>query len=88
MPSRTFLDPDGQAWEAWDVFPGLHSDEAHEASRHLPDGLADGWLCFQREGQKRRLAPVPDAWDQRSDQDLWLYCQMARPVGGRKHQRG
>ena len=30
----------------------------------------DGWLAFQSGNEWRRLAPIPDAWEQLSDGDL------------------
>ena len=29
-----------------------------------------GWLCFQTSGEKRRLAPVPQGWEQSSVREL------------------
>lgn len=26
--------------------------------------LAAGWLCFRATGEKRRLAPIPDGWEE------------------------
>jgi hypothetical protein len=88
MPSRTFRDPDGIVWEAWDVYPGQHSGDAHEASRLLLGRMADGWLCFQRDGEKRRLNPVPEAWQHGDDAALWAFCRQAGPVDARRRQTG
>jgi hypothetical protein len=44
-------------------------------------GFEHGWLCFESaEGEKRRLAPVPEAWDNAPDDKLWLWCSVATPV--------
>jgi hypothetical protein len=88
MASRTFRDPDGRVWEAWDVYPGQHTSDAHEASRHLLGRMADGWLCFRRQDEKRRLTPVPAGWQDREDAELWELCGQARPVALRKPQPG
>lgn len=79
MSSRSFVDPDGVAWLAWEVIPGQHG-EPDDVRRHLPSGMAEGWLCFQSELGKRRLAPIPPRWRQRSDAELWMYCRVAEPV--------
>jgi hypothetical protein len=75
-------------WEAWDVYPGQHWTEEHDASRHLPSGMADGWLCFQSGSEKRRLMPVPEGWDGVADDQLWVYCRAAQAVRQRKRQPG
>jgi hypothetical protein len=36
----------------------------------LPRTHADGWLCFECVEEKRRLVPVPPAWDRLSDEEL------------------
>jgi hypothetical protein len=32
--------------------------------------LADGWLCFRGGGEKRRVAPIPDGWEDFDDSKL------------------
>jgi hypothetical protein len=39
-----------------------------------------GWLCFETEGEKRRLAPVPEAWDRADDETIEQWCCVAKPV--------
>lgn len=80
MPNRTFKDPDGVQWEAWDVIPGRHAHDPEDARRHLPEEMADGWLCFESPEGKRRLKPIPVQWDERTDAELWMYCRVAEPV--------
>ena len=46
----------------------------------LATALADGWLCFERRGDRRRLCPIPNDWCRCSDAELSAYCQSARPV--------
>jgi len=47
----------------------------------LPKSFAGGWLCFESEkGEKRRLYPIPDAWDELTEMDLWKLSQQARRV--------
>ena len=41
-----------------------------------------GWLCFESEdGEKRRLAPVPGAWNEADKEKLWQWCEAATVVG-------
>ena len=80
MASRSFIGPDGTSWQAWDVVPGQHSDWPTHARAHLPESMSQGWLCFECEGEKRRLHPIPDSWDTVSDDDLWALCRGAEPV--------
>jgi len=79
MSSRSFTDPEGVAWIAWEVVPGEHGDH-NGLRRHLPHPMADGWLCFQSDLGKRRLAPIPSRWRSRSDAELWMYCRVAEVV--------
>ena len=36
-----------------------------------------GWLAFESDGEKRRLAPVPDAWEELSANALEKLCREA-----------
>ena len=46
----------------------------------LASGVADGWLCFERGDERRRLSPIPPGWSRCTDEQLEAYCQSARPV--------
>lgn len=80
MAERSFTGPDGTPWQAWDVVPGQHADWPTHARRHLPEAMGNGWLCFESAGEKRRLHPIPQAWDSRTDGELWSFCSEAQPV--------
>jgi hypothetical protein len=42
---------------------------------------SNGWLCFEGDGgEKRRLAPVPDGWDQAGPATLAAWLQGAKRV--------
>jgi hypothetical protein len=45
----------------------------------LPDEWKEGWLTFESDGQKRRLAPVPAGWEELPGSRLELLCRMATP---------
>ena len=40
-----------------------------------------GWLAFQSDHERRRLAPVPDGWEGLDEPELERLCQAATPVG-------
>ncbi len=44
-----------------------------------PDG-GRGWLCFESESEKKRLAPVPRAWEQLPEQELEALARRARTL--------
>jgi hypothetical protein len=39
-----------------------------------------GWLCFESEGEKRRLAPVPPGWEEAGPDRLSTLLQAAKRV--------
>ncbi len=43
-----------------------------------------GWLCFQTADEKRRLAPIPEAWEQADDETIEQWCCLAKGVPRRK----
>ena len=36
----------------------------------LPRQILGGWLAFQSKHERRRLIPVPDAWEELTDREL------------------
>jgi hypothetical protein len=40
----------------------------------------NGWLCFESEGEKRRLVPVPDGWVEMGPDRLSALLQAAKRV--------
>ena len=49
-----------------------------------PPRLTKGWLCFEREGERRRLQPIPEKWSSLSDADLEQLLQTASVAPHRK----
>lgn len=41
---------------------------------------SQGWLCFESEGEKRRLAPVPPGWEEAGPDRLSTWLQAAKRV--------
>ena len=42
--------------------------------------FSQGWLCFESDGEKRRLAPVPPGWDEAGPNQLSTWLQAAKRV--------
>jgi hypothetical protein len=80
MATRAFKDPAGVEWLIWHVTPGQHTRRAGSGLSTLPDELADGWLCFESGGGKRRFYPVPPEWETLADDKLEILCRAAVPV--------
>jgi len=70
MSHRTFRDAEGEEWQVWDVFPS--TDVRHT--------LQGGWLTFQSDREKRRLAPVPLYWTSGDDAELRRMLASAKAV--------
>jgi hypothetical protein len=49
-----------------------------------PPRLTKGWLCFERDGERRRLQPIPDNWNSLSDADLERFLESASVAPIRK----
>ena len=83
MAHRQFTDSAGNVWDVWDVYPTAATRTLAEFYPRLQTAapgadpchavapsLAGGWLCFEQAEERRRLAPIPDAWDQLSGDRL------------------
>ncbi len=46
----------------------------------IPAELKGGWLTFETEAEKRRLAPIPPGWDRLPDAALEQLCGRALVV--------
>ncbi|HYD54581.1 MAG TPA: hypothetical protein VEA99_18245 [Gemmatimonadaceae bacterium] len=100
MPHREFVDSLGHHWDVWDVNPsqlsfqgsspagGNEANAAGARSRtRLPQQFAAGWLAFEREGEKRRLTPIPPGWSLLDDDALEALCQRGSIVQPRRGPR-
>lgn len=72
---REFTDSSGRTWRVWATHP------VHVASTAEP--YRAGWLTFQSGAERRRLAPVPENWQDASPSRLEQICQRAEVVSGR-----
>jgi hypothetical protein len=52
---------------------------AQPAARFPGVPLERGWLCFERQGQgeRKRLAPVPELWETADEMTLAALCNFA-----------
>ena len=55
------------------------AERRRRASAALPD-VFTGWLVFDSPGERRRLTPIPPAWEMRPEGDLERLCAQAVPV--------
>ncbi len=76
---REFRDTAGGEWGVFFAARSVARD------RHLPEEYRQGWLAFESaQGEKRRLAPVPQDWETFTDRELSVLCAQARPQMLRK----
>jgi hypothetical protein len=93
IPTRT--SEDVREWErrGQDVlaYTGPERRDEERRARSLPfvsPTLAGGWLCFESERGKRRLAPPPALWEELPEAELIALWQQAENVPLRTHGSG
>lgn len=74
MAVITFTDTAGTRWDVFQVRRASTKEGA------VSPGREAGWLAFSSGFERRRFAPVPDAWEQLPAQALEQLCREARPV--------
>lgn len=79
MSHRVFTDANGTSWEVWDVRPTGAAEIVQVRNQ-----FADGWLAFQSERGRRRLAPIPEGWESWPDSRLCALCGEAVEQPSRK----
>lgn len=83
MAVRDLVDGNGVRWKVWSVAKSaIHPKTA--AEDFLGD-YSEGWLCFECDNQRRRLARFPREWDKLPDAELLKLLQSAQVVQPRKH---
>lgn len=94
MAHRSFTDSLGRSWDVWTVVPanverrlaqdgkwsGPERRHTQEFRVRLGRQWTNGWLAFETAGEKRRLAPIPDAWEDLRVDALESLLQRARRV--------
>jgi hypothetical protein len=77
---RVFADAQGVQWDVFAVYP-----EPPRASRsQLKGTYSKGWLCFDSATEKRRLSPIPDRWQQLTDEQLAQLSERAESATRRR----
>ena len=81
---RVLKDPAGVEWRVWEVVPSRAAigTSVREQTRTSLNSTpyANGWLCFESSFEKRRLAPIPDGWEQRAPGQIAELLDQATPV--------
>lgn len=62
--------PDGREQRA-----GIERRRRHEARVAVRDGYERGWLAFDSVAGSRRLAPIPEHWDELPAEGLLALCR-------------
>lgn len=86
-PWRMFSSPRSYQERRVRDTPGHVPERRVAADRRRPRAGAmseQGWVCFARAGEKRRLAPTPAGWDQASEDELLTLCRRAVPDAPRR----
>lgn len=71
---RTIRDREGRSWRVWHVVP------QSQVLRTAAPGMIGGWLCFESDGDKRRLVTPPVEWERLHDAELVELLGRATPV--------
>jgi hypothetical protein len=82
MALREFEDSNGMAWRVWSV----SIDHAYQQSGregYLGE-LQHGWLCFESDSDRRRLAKYPADWEALSEEGLCELLAQATPTPRRR----
>jgi hypothetical protein len=81
---REFRDPSGVQWCVFRATPHTFPSSRE---KFLPEPFRLGWLVFECEGERRRLAPVPEDWEGLTERELERLRMLADVVpvrGGRR----
>src|SRR5687768_7007084 len=78
MALREFHDSKGVLWKVWSVTPDS-LDKRTTAEDYMRD-WQDGWLCFECQDSRRRLASFPPGWEALEDAELESLLARAQPV--------
>jgi hypothetical protein len=74
---REFCDAAGAAWK---VFRATPHTSPGKREKVLPEEFRSGWLVFECEEERRRLAPIPEDWEELTEAELAQLCMQAAVV--------
>jgi hypothetical protein len=96
MGIRTFHDDRGRTWRVWTVEPSHVDRRVADPPENDPPVIerrkrsdirikigeqwVNGWLAFQTDGERRRLAEFPPDWEQLTEPGLAQLCARASRV--------
>ncbi len=69
MAYREFTDAASVLWRVWDTFPKRVAAVRPQYSQ--------GWIGFECQTERRRLAPIPKDWESATEDELWVYLSHA-----------
>src|SRR5215210_2723376 len=67
-------------WRGTERRDGLDRRLTEQRRITLSSGYGAGWLTFESLDEKRRLTPIPQGWEELSQEELRALCQHARIV--------
>jgi hypothetical protein len=76
MPLREFADRLGKVWRVWSVT--IDQAYVHELREAYLGELAQGWLCFESNAERRRLASFPEDWHLMTEGQLSALLERAK----------
>jgi hypothetical protein len=76
MPLREFADGRGEVWRVWSVT--IDQAYVHDLREAYLGELSQGWLCFESNAERRRLASFPDDWHLMTEGQLSVLLDRAR----------
>ena len=74
MAYREFSDAQGVIWKVWATFPTV--------GKIYSSGFEQGWLTFESNGERCRLAPIPARWE--SADEIKLRMMLKAAVAAKK----
>ena len=86
MGLREFRDKRGVMWKVWNVTPDS-LDKRTTAEDYMKE-WQDGWLCFECDDHRRRLAAYPPAWEDLPDEELESLLERSQLVKRRGESSG
>lgn len=82
MAVRDFIDEAGVTWRVWAVTPDQL--QPRTAAEDYLGEFGEGWLCFESETERRRLASYPVEWAALPEAELRALLARAAVVPARR----
>jgi len=67
-------------WPGRERRSGLDRRTVSQRRITLAEGYGSGWLTFESLHEKRRLVPMPNAWEESTQEELRVLCERAKRV--------